>query len=783
MAGTVKDPEYIEPDWQVARSFRLPVAVAGGTEPFTPFAVEIDFGRVLRDLQGDGCFARHSVVVTRCGPDGEETHVPHALSEAFSYDRGDCGEVSWVVEAPDHLRYFVYFDVEENGPFPPPTQIALVGNGDALRYNSGVGEPLDVGIAVQMPVFVDWTGDGTLDLMLGSTYANTLGQPYNGTWLFRNLGSRERPLYDDFLRLRVDGEFIGTQVFDAVDWNGDGLVDLVAKPYGKNEIHVYLNTGERDRQGLPVLRRGDVIDLAQVMGPGGQCGLGSMQLVDLHGDGCSHVAGVVRELADRSEFGHIFGPYYDNYVVIFENERSAGQVPRFKAPYHLCLPDGSSLTMKGSSGGWVGDWDGDGVWDVLLVEVEEGGSKRHLRLFHNEGTNARPHLVDAGLLAEGRYTAGGGRYYDNVAYRGFIIREGDRMFRYLEDVRTRPGPPILRDRGRLLQRGGRVSVGEYSWPCLCDWDGDGGRDLVIGNADGTPFLVEEVGTSDPPVFRPPRALETEGTVIRHTWGNSLGQTGGERTEGYWGPAMVDWDGDGLDDLLAPVGISHGKVVDGELVPEGRLFFYRNIGTRNQPRYAAPREMLLADGTRPVATHTVSPVDWDGDGGWDLVGFDQTGRLCVFRLRDDPRLDPLTLMPGEPLRMGDGRDFCYDVIYELVGRPWGCQAVVCDWDGRGVWDVIVGTREMLILFRNVGTRSEPVYGPGERLALWGEPIRHSVHNLRPWPVDWDGTGRVDLVVGAESGWVHLFRRPALEGPRPVGRVGSPEVRGADAHGPS
>ena len=107
-----------------------------------------------------------------------------------------------------------------------------------------------------------------------------------------------------------------------------------------------------------------------------------------------------------------------------------------------------------------------------------------------------------------------------------------------------------------MQRNGRVSVGEYSWPCACDWDGDGGRDLAIGNADGTPFLVEEVGRSEPPVFRPPRALETEGVRIRHTWADSLGQTGGERTEGYWGPAIVDWDGDGLDDLLAPVGISH-----------------------------------------------------------------------------------------------------------------------------------------------------------------------------------------------------------------------------------
>ena len=116
-------------------------------------------------------------------------------------------------------------------------------------------------------------------------------------------------------------------------------------------------------------------------------------------------------------------------------------------------------------------------------------------------------------------------------------------------------------------------------------------------------------------------------------------------------------------------------------------------------------------------------------------------------------------------MADGGEFNAQVVYEFVGRSWGMQQAVCDWDGRGVWDVLIGTREMLLLFRNSGTNEEPAYAPGERMKLWGKPITHSVHNLRPCPVDWDGTGRIDLLVGSESGWFHLFRRPALDGMRP------------------
>ena len=787
--------------WSLDRRFRLFMSFdkASVRDPFTPVSIYLDFTDILRTarptagpmVDPTSRVCRESITLVNFGAGSDPAHqnaeaIPINLSERFG--EGESGDLSFVIRRPDELEYVLYFDVEEkqsgkahgnaSSPERPRSNfqsetIALVGNGDVIRYGSGTPEPFDVAMPIQLPVFVDWTGDGRLDALCGSIYANTIGFPYHSSWFFRNVGSNDAPVYDDFVRLKADGEYITDCAFDVFDWNGNGLQDLICKPYGKNEIQVYENTGERDACGLPILLRGERVELSDAIGRGGQTGIGSLQLFDFRGDGRVSLIGVIRELNDTSQFGHIFGPYYDNAVVVFESASSPGEnarPPRFKPPYRLTLADGSPLSLKGSSGGSVCDWNSDGVWDVVLVEVE--GSKRYLRLIENTGTNDNPSLVDAGRFLDGRNNPTTGKYYNNASYHGMITVDSDCMFRYFEDLSAdspESAAPDFRDRGNFRQLHGRVSIGVYSWPWVCDWDGDGGRDIVTGSASGMAWVTEEAGRHDPPVYRPRRLIEAAGEPIWHTWGTTLTQTGGERTEGYWQPAMYDWDNDGLDDLIVPVGISHGKMVDGSVLPDGRLFFYRNIGNRDQPRFAASEEMLLENGEPPMASHTAYVLDWDGDGRGEIVAMDFEQRLCVYRLKSDPKVDPLTLLPGVPLLMTDGSVFSAETVYEIIGRRWGMQHAVCDWRGAGVWDIIIGTKEMLLLFKNAGSNEEPRYAPGERMCLWGEPLSHSTHSLRPFPVDWDGTGRMDLIAGSESGWFHLFRRPVFERTRPTARI--------------
>ena len=55
------------------------------------------------------------------------------------------------------------------------------------------------------------------------------------------------------------------------------------------------------------------------------------------------------------------------------------------------------------------------------------------------------------------------------------------------------------------------------------------------------------------------------------------------------PIVADWDGDGLEDLL--VGDSNG----------GGIRFYRNIGKRSAPRYAAPQWVRRGAASRLLST--------------------------------------------------------------------------------------------------------------------------------------------------------------------------------------
>ena len=62
-------------------------------------------------------------------------------------------------------------------------------------------------------------------------------------------------------------------------------------------------------------------------------------------------------------------------------------------------------------------------------------------------------------------------------------------------------------------------------------------------------------------------------------------------EGTWSaaPIVVDWDGDGREDLL--VGDSTG----------GRLRFYRNVGKRTAPEYAAPERIRVGEAPLQLPT--------------------------------------------------------------------------------------------------------------------------------------------------------------------------------------
>ncbi len=264
-----------------------------------------------------------------------------------------------------------------------------------------------------------------------------------------------------------------------------------------------------------------------------------------------------------------------------------------------------------------------------------------------------------------------------------------------------------------------LGVGLWAWPLPMDYDQDGDLDLVVTCPDkpynGTYFFENPGGSEKMPVFRPGVRIADgpRNAQISYVDGQPQVLTPGAwhqdfRRQQFTQPLkldvprfpgkiranqwkLVDYDGDGLLDLVVGIGDwsdygwddafdERGVWTNGPL--HGYVYLLRNTGGNERPRFG-DAERIEAAG-KPVDVFGMpSPnlADFDGDGDLDL--------LC-----------------GEFI---DG--FTY--------------------------------------FENVGTRRAPRYAAGRRL-----PIHMDLCMITPVALDWDGDGDVDLVVGEEDGRVAL-----------------------------
>lgn len=143
-----------------------------------------------------------------------------------------------------------------------------------------------------------------------------------------------------------------------------------------------------------------------------------------------------------------------------------------------------------------------------------------------------------------------------------------------------------------------------SFPFVVDWDEDGNKDLIVGEQSPTSPNTGNV-----------RIYINQGTNSAPVFGNySVVFAGSGQLYKYRiNPVVYDLDTDGLKDLIAGC-------------DDGRVYFYKNIGTNAAPVFAATYDTLKTQNGLPVDAGTGSRihfVDWTGDGDLDLLisGFD------------------------------------------------------------------------------------------------------------------------------------------------------------------
>lgn len=285
------------------------------------------------------------------------------------------------------------------------------------------------------------------------------------------------------------------------------------------------------------------------------------------------------------------------------------------------------------------DWDRDGAVDLVV-----GNSEGRVLWFRNTGTTEEPRFADGVALEAGGYPI-----HVEPGYKGDIQGPGEARWGYISpnvvDWNGDERPDILSGDSLnrqmvYLNHGGRLQPAVPLYLDGLDLHGTwrvrpgvarlNGRMAVVANDDQDEFhlywRLDDYNLEDGGKLR----ME-DGSAIR---ANFLGAGGTGRSK----LELVDWDGDGVVDLL--VGTPrHHSVPEPEHglpralgLPGATVLFLKNTGTNAQPRFRFP-EVLQHNG-EPIylGQHEVgaSAGPLGGGKGPNLVVSREDGRLFFYR---------------------------------------------------------------------------------------------------------------------------------------------------------
>jgi acyl-CoA thioesterase-1 len=526
-----------------------------------PLDPTIDFSAILKQAGASGVFDPNSIAVINLAT-GDQ--VPFARNEDFAYS--DRGRLEWVVSQPQHTEYEIRFSVAEKRPtLLPQVDTPAIGVGDLLRYNAQRPRPITLFYSIGLH---DLTGDGRPDLVGTWNYARRPGRPWDGIVCYPRVSGRRsnktesaattentgehRYQFSDLTRLRYSRQSDSAQLSflgglyssaDFADFNGDGRLDLVSTRSDANAASFFLNTGERDIGGLPIFAPAGTAKIT---------GWQACRAVDLNGDGAIDLivdGQLVKNVADNS------WPFKAADPVKLD----AGRLPCFF------------------------DVDRDGLLDAVCLHGDKAILPDFYRVAWRKNLGGDPpKFGQETLIDDINVQSSFVSSYADGGQTGLLVQHNSFQEISVYQLVSKSGEqPRFERRGRAESVSAAMALSDQAWPCLCDWDDDGDVDLLVGGGYGWPRIVINEGTRHQPRFAEPRLILADGKPIRFVRNQILGQPHNWHNMGYSYPDFVDWDGDGLRDLIIPN-------------ETNRIFWYRNMGTLKRPKFGRRRQ-ILCDG--------------------------------------------------------------------------------------------------------------------------------------------------------------------------------------------
>ena len=321
-------------------------------------------------------------------------------------------------------------------------------------------------------------------------------------------------------------------------------------------------------------------------------------------------------------------------------------------PAELVQAGGLPIQVPGYSVPSYAHWDAEGGLDLIVGE----GSGTHtpkVRVYLNTGSVESPafngwfyaQAAGADLTTPGSGCLGlfpRTVYWDGDGLKDLIVGQADGKIRLFTNVGSEANPTF--DAGVFLQVGlpgakQDISVGARATPVVVDWDSDGAKDLVVGALDGKMHIFINEGTDAAPDFQAKIMAQDGGADLEVL---SLRSS----------PHVRDVNGDGMKDLVT--GNTNGQLVE-----------YLNVGTDAAPSFSGYTfvESNGLDIDLPgVPRSRPFVLKWPGDGLLDvLIG---SGDGIVRLYQGVPK-------PGDANKDGcvDGLDYTIWSNNYQTGTTW------------------------------------------------------------------------------------------------------------------
>ncbi len=490
--------------------------------------------------------------------------------------------------------------------------------------------------------YVDWDGDGDLDIVVGIDTWDDYGwdNAYNSEGVWQN-----GPLHGYvYLLENVDGKYInrgkisgGGNVIDTygapnpciADFDGDGDLDIICGEF-VDGLTWFENIGTRTAPQFAAGRR----------------------LGNKNGEIRFHIEMIVPVAYDFDRDGNtdlIVGDEDGRIAYLRNTGKVRENMPQFENPCYF-RQKADKVKFGALATPWAVDWDGDGKEDIIA-----GNSAGEIAFIRNLTGGAEPVWDEPRLL-----------------------KVDGKPFRIMAGENGSIQGPAERKWG-------------YTVLSVADWDGDGHKDIIINSIFGKIEWLRGKGKRNLLEMEAPRDILVDWEdkpmpLVEWNWWRPA--EGTLTTQWRTTPVVIDWNKDGTDDivLLDTEGYlafyEGAKNNQGEHIVKGgrRIFYGTNCSLYNNKKGVlnAGEGLLRLNEIKAgwSGRRKICFADWDGDGRLDLI-VDSQNAAWFRNVEERDGNTYFTYMGNLAKRVLEGHTVSPTVV---------------DWDGDGRSDILLGAED-------------------------------------------------------------------------------------------